>query len=188
MKTLFFAIILFSATISKAQSLRDSLFSGKLKNPLKQAEVAKDSANKVAKDSAVAVTKQDAPAAVTGENKTATEMQKPDDTMPDSLNKLYYAKQKAWKRFIDQQTMIISQQADESKKVKKGEYYIEFDYEIGLNGRVKASNISCSPKNDFLQETVTDILSRPPVLAPPVYGDGKPRVASAKQQITILKK
>jgi hypothetical protein len=117
-----------------------------------------------------------------------TEVQKPDDTMPDSLNKLYYAKQKAWKRFIDQQTMIIAQQADETRKVKKGEYYIEFDYEIGLNGRVKVSNVTCSPKNEFLVETVTDIMSRPPVLAPPVYGDGKPRAVSAKQQMTILKK
>lgn len=193
MKTLFLIITLVTASSMKAQSLKDSLFSGKLKNPHKQAEAAKDSAKAaVASDTLTkkndSVAKTDPISSAPVENKGETEVQKPDDTMPDSLNKLYYAKQKAWKRFIDQQTMIITQQADDSRKVKKGEYYIEFDYEIGLNGRVKASNITCSPKNDFLVETMTDILSRPPVLAPPVYGDGKPRAVSAKQQITILKK
>lgn len=157
--------------------------------------MAKDSIKQASKDSVVTTAKKEPAVAIpaltenTGaENKPTIEMQKPDDTMPDSLNKLYYAKQKAWKRFIDQQTMIITSQADESRKVKKGEYYIEFDYEIGLNGRVKSSNIICNPQNEFLVATVTDILSRTPVLAPPVYGDGKPRPLSAKQQITILKK
>ncbi|HEY6503870.1 MAG TPA: hypothetical protein VIZ28_07850 [Chitinophagaceae bacterium] len=187
MKTFFVLTLLFCTVSATSQSLKDSLFSGKLKNPHKQAEVSKDSA-KVAATKSDAVTKTDSVSSMPAEKKTDTAAAKPVDTMPDSLNALYYAKQKAWKRFIDQQTMIITQQADESRKVKKGEYYIEFDYQIGLNGRVKASNIICNPQNEFLVATVTDIMSRPPVLAPPVYGDGKPRVASAKQQITILKK
>ncbi len=187
MKTLLFFIGFFSASSVMAQSLKDSLFSGKLKNPLKQAEVAKDSVKlETTKNDSAA--KIDVVSSVPSEKKAGVEVQKTDDTMPDSLNKLYQAKQKNWQRFIYQQTMILSQQAEESRKVKKGEYYIEFDYEIGLNGRLKVSNITCYPKNEFMLETITDILSRPPVLAPPVYGDGKPRVASAKQQMTILKK
>jgi hypothetical protein len=193
MKTLLFIIVFFSATSVMAQSLKDSLYSGKLKNPLKQAEVAKDSAKlAITKNDTVTrydtVTRNADGFLVPAEKKTGNEAPKPDDIMPDSLNKLYQAKQKAWQRFIYQQTMILTQQADESKKVKKGEYFIEFDYEIGLNGRVKVSNITIYPKNEFMMETVTDIMSRPPVLAPPVYADGKPRVASAKQQITILRK
>lgn len=184
-----------------AQSLKDSLFGGKLKNPHKQVEAARDSARQAAKDSAVLIApaKKDSPSPAAGPVTAATEntgavaqpvaeAAKPDDTMPDSLNQLYYAKQKAWKRFIDQQTLILATQADESKKVRKGEYYIEFDYVIGLNGRVKASNIICNPQNEFIIASMTDILTRTPVLAPPVYGDGKPRPLSAKQQITILKK
>ncbi len=108
--------------------------------------------------------------------------------MPDSLNRLYYAKQKSWKRFIEGNRLIVTQQADESKKVKRGEYSIDIDYEIGLNGRVKATNIACYPQNDFLKEQVTEFMSRVPVLAPPVYGDGKPRVAVGKENIIILKK
>lgn len=192
MKTSFFIIFLFFSSSLMAQSLKDSLFSGKLKNPLKQAEAAKDSAQKVTKDS-IELTATDssgslASSSALAENNPVTKVQKPDEIMPDSLNRLYYAKQKGWKRFIDQQTLIISVQADETKKVKRGEYYIEFDYEIGLNGRVKVSNITCYPENEFLIATITDALTRTPVLAPPVYGDGKPRVTQAKQQMTILKK
>jgi hypothetical protein len=203
MKT--YLILLVAVLISSSlmsQSLKDSLFKGKLKNPLAaQAAAQKDSLKaEAAKDSvaAAAVASTTTTTSTSGSidstasadpNVPATEAIKPEDnTMPDSLNKTYYAKQKAWKRFIDQQTMIISSQADESRKVKTGEYYIEFDYTIGINGRVKASNITVSPKNDFIMETITDILSRPPVLAPPIYGDGKPRPISAKQQMTILKK
>lgn len=192
MKISFLYIFLFFSSSVMAQSLKDSLFSGKLKNPLKQAEAAKDSAQKIAKDSAE-ITATDSSALLASssalaENNPVTNVQKPGEIMPDSLNRLYYAKQKAWKRFIDQQTLIISVQADETRKVKKGEYYIEFDYEIGLNGRVKVSNITCYPENEFLIATVTDAMTRTPVLAPPIYGDGKPRAISAKQQMTILKK
>lgn len=192
MKISFLYIFLFFSSSVMAQSLKDSLFSGKLKNPLKQAEAAKDSAQKVAKDS-FEITNTDSSTSLASssaltENNPVTKVQKSDDIMPDSLNRLYYAKQKAWKRFIDQQTLIISIQADETKKVKKGEYYIEFDYEIGLNGRVKVSSITCYPENEFLIATITDAMTRTPVLAPPIYGDGKPRAISAKQQMTILKK
>jgi hypothetical protein len=183
MKTSFLYILLFFNSSVMAQSLKDSLFGGKLKNPLQQAEAAKDSAQKVAKDSAEITATADSSASLASSSATAE-----NEIMPDSLNRLYHAKQKAWKRFIDQQTLIISIQAGETRKVKKGEYYIEFDYEIGLNGRVKVSNITCYPENEFLLATVTDAMTRTPVLAPPVYGDGKPRVLSAKQQLTILKK
>lgn len=207
MKIIFAIVMLLIASSLTAQSLKDSLFSGKLKNPLKQSEAAKDSARKAAKDSVEVTTKQDAGTPVTTENKTAvdapntpsvnnpvtantpaTEAQGQAEILPDSLNRLYVAKQKAWKRFIDQQTLIIATQADESRKVKRGEYYIEFDYEIGLNGRVKTSNVTCSPQNEFLLQAITDALTRTPILAPPLYSDGKPRTVSAKQQMTILKK
>ncbi len=108
--------------------------------------------------------------------------------MPDSLNKLFYSKQKLWKRFIENNTQIISQQADDTRKVKKGEYTIEIEYEIGLNGRITTKNISCNPPNEFLLEQVTELMKRAPVLSPPVYSDGKPRALSGTQPITIAKK
>lgn len=218
MKIYFSIVALLVASSLSAQSLKDSLFSGKLKNPLKQAELARDSAQKAAKDSmdlAAGVKKDsasnpavspsasapssavspsaegvipDAQAATTAPA-TATVNSLPDASeLPDSLNRTYHAKQKAWKRYIDQQTTIISAQADETRKVRTGEYYVEFDYQIGLNGRVKVSNITCSPQNEFIVQQVTDAMTRTPVLAAPIYADGKPRIVNAKQQMTILKK
>jgi hypothetical protein len=111
-----------------------------------------------------------------------------DASMPDSLNKTFYQKQKLWKRFIDVNTPIIAQQADDTRKVKKGEYTIEVEYEIGLNGRVTTTGVTCTPPNDFLLEQVTELMKRTPVLAPPIYSDGQPHKLDAKQTITIVKK
>ena len=85
-------------------------------------------------------------------------------------------------------TQIVSQAADDTRKVKKGEYSIEIEYEIGLNGKVAITGITCSPNNAFLIEQVTAFMSRPPVLSPPIYSDGKPKKLLAKQPITIVKK
>jgi hypothetical protein len=86
------------------------------------------------------------------------------------------------------QTQILTQQADETKKVRKGTYTIDVEYEIGVNGRVTTREIICNPTNEFLLLQVTEIMKRPPVLAPPIYSDGKPRPLVAKQPITIVKK
>jgi len=179
MKTLLLLISLFFTSLVMAQSLKDSLFSGKLKADTGKIAVSKDTgkyvAPKIFNIPAKSETKKD-------------EIVKPDESMPDSLNKTFYAKQKSWKRFIDINTTIITQQADDTKKVKKGEYSIEIEYEIGLNGRVTSKRIICSPDNAFLIEQFTELMKRPPILSPPVYSDGKPGTLSAKQLITVIKK
>jgi len=163
-----------------AQSLRDSLYSGKMKADTGKTVVSKDTGKYVP-------SKVYEIPATQAQIKNG-EIIKPDESMPDSLNKNFYAKQKTWKRFIDINTGIISQQTDETKKVKKGGYSIEIEYEIGLNGRIKTTAITCDPPNEFLTEQVTELMKRAPVLFPPVYADGKPRTLNAKQAITIIKK
>jgi hypothetical protein len=163
-----------------AQSLKDSLFGGKLKADTGVTLISKDTGKYVAPKN-ITVPLQ---AGEKGNN----EMIKPDESMPDSLNKSYYARQKVWKKFIEINTNIISQQADDTKKVRKGTYSISIDYEIGLNGRIKTNGVTCNPKNDFLTEQFTELMKRAPVLSPPIYGDGKPRTLSATQDITVIKK
>lgn len=181
---IFFLYIFLSFTSSViAQSLRDSLYGGKLKADTGKTFVSTDTS----KYKPPVILKNENVSSQPGEKKT-TEISKPDESMPDSLNKSYYARQKFWKRFIEINTPIISQAADDSRKVKKGEYLIEIDYEIGLNGRITTTGITCSPHNEFLMEQFTELMKRAPVLSPPIYGDGKPRKLSAKQPITIIKK
>jgi hypothetical protein len=178
-KFIFLYLFLLIASFANSQSLRDSLFGGKLKADTNKTFVSKDT------------TKYKPPVVYNATTQPETkkgEVNKLDESMPDSLNKTFYAKQKTWKRFIEINTQIISQQADDTKKVKKGQYVIDIEYEIGLNGRVTTTGITCNPPNEFLQEQFTESMKRAPILSPPVYSDGKPRKLNATQSTTITKK
>ncbi len=187
MKLSFLFPLLFLASAVFSQSLRDSLYGGKLKADTGRTVVSKDTSKYVVRTNA-AIRTNETISSQPGEKKKAEEVYKPDASMPDSLNKLFYAKQKLFKRFIETNTQIVSQQADDTRKVKKGEYLVEIEYEIGLNGKVATTGITCTPHNDFLIEQVTAFMSHPPILSPPVYSDGKPKKLVAKQPITIVKK
>ena len=166
------------------QRLRDYLYGGKLKADTGKTFASNDTSKYV-------VLKNETISSQPGEKpKTSisTPVNKPDESMPDSLNKLFYAKQRLWKKFIENNTQIISQQADDTRKVKKGTYQIEVEYEIGVNGRISTRGIVCNPPNEFLLEQVTELMKRTPVLSPPIYSDGKPRPLAATQPITIVKK
>ena len=185
MKIPFLVLFSFFFSQAMAQRLRDSLYGGKLKADTGQTFVSKDTSKYV-------VLKNQNISSQPGEKKKGdinnVVINKPDESMPDSLNKLFYSKQKQWKRFIETNTQIISQQANDTRKVKKGTYELEVQYEIGLNGRITTKGITCNPPNEFLTEQVTELMKRPPVLSPPIYADGKPRPLPATQPITIVKK
>jgi hypothetical protein len=185
MKIFFLIIFSFSLSQVMGQRLRDSLYGGKLKSDTGKTFVSKDTSKYVVLENKT-VSSQPGDKKPTSRN--TVEIAKPDESMPDTLNKLYYAKQKQWKRFIETNVPIITQQANDSRKVKKGTYEIEIEYEIGLNGRVTTKGITSNPPNEFLTEQVTELMKRPPVLAPPIYSDGKPRVLPARQTITVVKK
>ena len=189
MKTYFLVSLMFITSSVMAQRLRDSLFGGKLKADTGKTFVSKDTGKYVAPKVYDAGTSSSATTTTTpSTNLTKAVIAKPDASMPDSLNKTFYQKQKLWKRFIEVNTPIIAQQADDTRKVKKGEYTVDVEYEIGLNGRVTTTGITCTPPNEFLTEQVTELMKRAPVLSPPVYSDGQPHKLNAKQTITIVKK
>lgn len=180
-------LIVFTLVVSQVMSqqrLRDSLYGGKLKADTGKTFASNDTSKYV-------VLKNENVSTQSGEQKKTggiTAINKPDESMPDSLNKLFYAKQRFWKKFIENNTQIISQQADDTRKVKKGTYQIDVEYEIGVNGRITTKGITCNPPNEFLLEQVTELMKRTPVLSPPIYSDGKPRTLAATQPITIVKK
>ena len=189
MKILF--LFIFSVSLSAAmgqQRLRDSLYGGKIKADTGKTYVSKDTSKYVVLKNQNVSSQPQTETGVKAKADPNAGIVKPDASMPDSLNKLFYAKQKVWKRFIETNTQIVTQAADDTKKVKKGTYQVDVEYEIGLNGRVTTKGVTCNPTNEFLVEQVTDFMKRAPVLAPPVYSDGKPRVLPGTQGITIIKK
>src|SRR5947207_6176404 len=148
--SLLFIFLFFSSAVM-AQTLKDSLFGGKIKADTGKTFISKDTSKYVP------LKVYTASPLAPGETKKS-EIAKLDESMPDSLNKTFYAKQKTWKRFIDVNTSIISQQASDTRKVKKGQYTIDIEYEIGLNGRVTTTGVNCNPPNDFLTEQVTELM------------------------------
>jgi hypothetical protein len=174
------SFILITTSIN-AQSLKDSLFGGKIKADTGKTFVSTDTGKYVPP-------KIYNPSATTQGEVKKDGIVKPDESMPDSLNKAFYAKQKVWKRFIDINTNIVSQEASDTRKVKKGQYVVDINYEIGENGKVATKGITCNPSNDYILELVTQFMKRPPFLAAPVYSDGKPHALQATQTITITKK
>src|SRR6478672_4229367 len=105
----FVVLLLISFSAFSQRSLRDSLYGGKLKADTGKTFVSKDTGKYVAPMRNEAISSQPQPG---GQNKTATGisaastagMIKLDESMPDSLNKLFYSKQKLWKRFIESNT------------------------------------------------------------------------------------
>ena len=182
---LLFIALAFTSSLVAQKTLKDSLFGGKLRSDTGRTIVSTDTSKYVQ-------LKNENISSQSGDKKktdaAAAAVLKPDESMPDSLNKLYYSKQKLWKRFIESNTQIVTQAADDTRKVKKGVYTVEIEYTIGVNGRITTNNITCSPTNEFLLEQVTEFMKRAPVLAPPIYSDGQPRALSATQPITITKK
>jgi hypothetical protein len=181
MRTYLLFVFLFFGSSVMAQTLKDSLFGGKIKADTGRTFISKDTSKYLPPKV------YNASPSIPGETKK-NEITKLDESMPDSLNKTFYAKQKTWKRFIDVNTSIISQQAADTRKVKKGQYSIDIEYEIGLNGRVTTTGVTCNPPNEYLAEQVSEFMKRPPILVAPVYSDGKPRKLNATQTITIIKK
>lgn len=177
-------MITFSLSLTAQRTLRDSLYGGKLKADTGATYVSKDTSKYVAP-----LTLKSETVSATPGSKKNNDIPKLDEAvMPDSLNKSYYSRQKVWKRFIESNTVVIAQMANDTKKVKKGEYQVEIAYEIGLNGRVTTSSVTSSPPNEFLVEQYTELMKRAPVLAAPVYSDGKPRALPATQTVSIVKK
>lgn len=179
-----FTLLILTMSVSAQSRLRDSLFGGKLKADTGATFVSKDTGKYIAP-----LTIKSEPVTGVPGTKKSSEVQKLDETlMPDSLNKSYYSRQRVWKRFIESNTVVISQMANDSKKVKKGEYLIEIAYEIGINGKVTTNGVTSSPQNEYLVEQYTELMKRAPLLAAPVYADGQPRALPVTQAVSIVKK
>ena len=143
---LLFTFFIFSGCF--AQSLRDSLFGGKLKVDsalliqskvnMKKAEV--DSIQKKQTDSL---------------KKTGVDsLQKQITPEKPVLN--YSDNAKIWKKFIDQYTATINTGLLTSKKIKKGYYSVMIQYEIGIDGIVTTKTITCTPSNETIVELITE--------------------------------
>ena len=168
------AFLFISSSCFAQKSLRDSLFSGKLK-----ADSALVASSKVGKDSS-----------------KKTEVDQLNKTVADTTAKLndpgktelkYSDNNKTWKKFTDEYNKIITTEMAATKKIKKGGYTVTLEYEIGTDGAVSTKNIICDPKSEALIDLINErMMANAPQLAPQIV-NGAPRKSSKRQILVFMK-
>lgn len=179
MRVLMMLSLFFLNTTSFSQSLRDSLFSGKLKVDSALLIKSKVSIPKTPVDSI----KKSEPDTI--KKISADTALNQSGTVKSPVN--FKDNGKIWKKFIDQHTGIINAEVLPSKKIRKGSYTVMIDYEIGTDGVVATKNISCSPANEYLTEQIRERMMPDAPLLAPLVRDGMPR-KSVKRQVLIFTK
>lgn len=208
--------MLTSSLFTQAQSLKEALFGGKLKNdagtvirkgddlstkidsnrkaPVE--DLAKAKASNQVLDSS---SKKLSAASNTADLSTTAKT----DTTTSSLNgssaseTLATPKEPAaaskdnnalWKAYMDTLNSTLKAEVLSSKKIKSGSYYVLVSYTIGTDGKVDVKDVFVSPENAFLQQQIKDRLAIDvPQLSPVLSDSGTPRKVSKKYNFTLVK-
>jgi len=199
-------LLLITSVFAKAQSLKDALFSGKLKNQSgtvirKGDDLSSkmDTAQKAAADTANATaalpgvdstvqtsstTTSDTAAGVTAENtNVATD---PTNTAAPAATPA--TNNAIWKTFIDSVASDVKNDITDSKKVKRGNYSVTVTYAIETDGETTINDVFVAPDNDYVKQLVRSRLSADsPRLSPVLNSAGAPRKVIKRQSFTVSK-
>jgi hypothetical protein len=167
--------IIISSTCFSQKSLRDSLFSGKLK-----ADSALVAKSKIVKDS----TKKTEIDPSTGKTEVDPAIKQ---SSPEKTELKYSDNNRTWKKFVDEYTRSINMEMLTVKKIKKGGYTVTLEYEIGTDGVVSTKNIICDPKSESLVNLIQErMMPNAPQLAPQIV-NGAPRKSSKRSILVFVK-
>jgi hypothetical protein len=168
------AVLFISSNCFAQRSLRDSLFSGKLK-----ADSALVASSKIVKDSSKKTEPEQLSKIIAD---TSVKLNDPAKT-----ELKYSDNNKTWKKFTDEYTKIITTEMAATKKIKKGGYTVTLEYEIGTDGVVSTKNIICDPKSEALIDLINErMMANAPQLAPQIV-NGAPRKSSKRQILVFVK-
>lgn len=93
-----------------------------------------------------------------------------------------------FKEYMDSLVSTLKTDVLPSKKIKSDTYYLYVDYEIAVDGQVEVTNVVSSPENSFLQEQVKQrLVLEAPKLAPVLDSSNKPRKVKRKYNFNITK-
>lgn len=195
---IFLFIVCAFAARSEAQSLKDLLYSGKLKKDSsgvvrktddlqskidtaqkKQAEPEK--AKPVATTATTQTEQGSSSASSAGADNTVTMESSPVNSAASKSNT------KLLKEYSDALAAELKTNVLSSKKVKKGTYFFTVNYEIETTGAVSVTNVTVSPENDFLLEQVKQRLTSSPPQLQPVLDNNQPRKVKRRYNFTVVK-
>jgi len=181
MNRIFFFLALFISVNSFSQSLRDSLFSGKLKADSTLVAKSKVNEQKIKQDSIKKVQ-------IDSLKKIGADTTQITGPAPVEKKEIKYSdNSRTWKKFTDEYVKIITDEMATSKKIKKGGYTVTLEYEIGTDGVVSAKNIICDPKSEALVALIQErMMPNAPQLAPQVV-NGTPRISTRRSVLVFVK-
>ena len=191
------------ASNAHAQSLKDLLYSGKLKKdsntfirkgddlsskidtstkkPVEQETVKATTSADLGKKSG---TRADSAglAADTNDSSATTDSNVKANNAPAKNNNAVF------KEYMDSLSSSLKTDVLPSKKIKSDTYYLYVDYEIGTDGQVNVTKVVSSPENSFLQDQVKQrMVLDAPKLDPVLDSTNKPRKAKRKYNFNITK-
>jgi len=188
-------LLLVSSVIANAQTLKDALFSGKLKtdsgtvirkgddlsskidtSTKKPVESEKIKPGTIARDSSMkGLASQTDSVATPGIDKKDNAVALKDNN-------------KIWKEYMDSVIGTFKTELLPSKKIKNETYTVLVEYEIDIDGQVTIKNVWPSPEDSYLQQQIKERLNlTAPRLNPVLSGDGKPRKVIKKFNFTLSK-
>jgi hypothetical protein len=210
MKLILILLLACCSLNADAQSLKDLLFSGKMKTDsgtvVRKGDDLKDKVDTNTKKPAPAPVAEKAKATplVKVQDSTAIDLSvpppppppppasgilKPEEAAPASPQATATRdNNRIWKEFVDTVLGSIKAEVLSSKKIKKGDYSITIDYAINVDGSVTIGNIFVSPESGALQEQLKERLGiDTPKLSPMVNTTGTARKVN-KRYSTVLSK
>ncbi len=208
MTKLFFLFLLASGFSADAQTLKELLYSGKLKKD-SSAVIRKtddlstkiDTSTKKAPGAEIApkpVLATDSAKAVSPVNNVSNEVVPVTEVKNDAADAAEPEENKAapvatksntklWKEYTDALTAELKDVLN-NKKIKKDTYFFVVDYEIDEKGQTSINGVTVSPENSQLLDNVRErILTTPPTLNPVLGSDGQPRKVKRKQSFSVVK-
>jgi hypothetical protein len=193
---------LFAAN-AHGQSLKDLLYSGKLKKDSNtvirkgddlSSKIDTSTKKPVEQETAKATTNVDAgkksmsktdSANIGSDIKDAsvtTDSNVKDNNTPAKNNNAVF------KEYMDSLSSTLKTDVLPSKKIKSDTYYLYVDYEIGTDGQVNVTKVVSSPENSFLQDQVKQrMVLDAPKLDPVLDSTNKPRKVKRKYNFNITK-
>ncbi len=199
MKITILILLAFLSLNTDAQSLKDLLYSGKMKTD-SNTVVRKGDDLKNKNDTS---TKKPVPAEKPVPAAPQDSVIKKTGMTPDTLTGISAEtapvapaepvavtkdNNKRWKEFVDTVIGSIKAEVLGSKKIKKGDYSILIDYSINTDGSVTIGNIFISPESSYLQEQLKERLGiDTPQLSPVVNSGGTARKVNKRYSVMLSK-
>ena len=112
--------------------------------------------NSVAQDTALSASSKANTEDVSGNANTGSDTTAVVATEPAPKIAAPRTNNKIWKDYTDSLNKVLSAEVLNTKKIKKGTYYIMLDYELAPDGSVTVTNVTSTPENALLQAAVKD--------------------------------